>query len=151
MIEKFLNGYSQANLRLSPQKSKILRGQVKFLGHLVSKDGLSVDPEYVKIVKDWKLPLTRKAVRRFLGKIGYYRKFIRSFQSIAAPMTAVLKLDGTGDNDPIKPTDQYIWAFETLKERLLTGPILAHPDFKSEAPFILSTDFRLDLFEVYST
>ena len=72
-LEKLLRGYSEANLRISPVKSKIFRTKIKFLGHLISQDGLSVDPDYVKVIKDWKLPNTRKLTRGFLGKIGYYR------------------------------------------------------------------------------
>lgn len=66
---------------------------VKFLGHLVDKNGISVDPEKVAAVKQWPVPATVKQVRSFLGLAGYYRRFVEGFSHIAGPLTNLLKKD----------------------------------------------------------
>jgi hypothetical protein len=65
--------------------------EIKFLGHTVSQDGISVDPEKVQEVMDWKPPTIVRQIRSFLGLAGYYRRFIRDFSKIAKPMTELLK------------------------------------------------------------
>jgi hypothetical protein len=64
---------------------------VKFLGHTISKDGISVDPSKVQEVMDWKPPTSVHQIRSFLGLAGYYRRFIPDFFRIAKPMTELLK------------------------------------------------------------
>jgi hypothetical protein len=64
---------------------------VKFLGHTVSKDGISIDPSKVQEVMDWKPPSSVYQIRSFLGLAGYYRRFIPDFSRIAKPMTELLK------------------------------------------------------------
>jgi hypothetical protein len=64
---------------------------VKFLGHTISKDGISVDPSNVQEVMDWKPPKTVHQIRSFLGLAGYYRSFIPDFSRITKPMTELLK------------------------------------------------------------
>jgi hypothetical protein len=65
--------------------------EIKFLGHTISQDGVSVDPEKVQEVMDWKPPTTVRQILSFLGLVGYYRRFIPDFSRIAKPMTELLK------------------------------------------------------------
>jgi hypothetical protein len=65
--------------------------EIKVLGHTISQDGISVDPEKVQEVMDWKPPTTMRQIRSFLGLAGYYRRFIPDFSIIAKPMTELLK------------------------------------------------------------
>jgi hypothetical protein len=65
--------------------------EIKFLGHTISQDGISVDPEKVQEVMDWKPPTTVRQIQSFLGLAGYYRRFIPDFSRIAKPMTELLK------------------------------------------------------------
>jgi hypothetical protein len=65
--------------------------EIKFLGHTISQDGISVDAEKVQEVMDWKPPTTMRQIQSFLGLVGYYRRFIPDFSRIAKPMTELLK------------------------------------------------------------
>ncbi|WVZ76321.1 hypothetical protein U9M48_024305 [Paspalum notatum var. saurae] len=97
--------------------------QVPFLGHIVSKGGIMVDPSKISSVMDWKVPEVVKEVRGFLGLAGYYRRFIESFSKVAKPMTSLLEKGVL-----------FIWtkerqaAFDELKKRLTTAPVLTLPD-----------------------
>jgi hypothetical protein len=96
---------------------------VKFLGHTISSNGISVDPSKVQEVMDWKTPTSIHQICSFLGLAGYYRCFISYFSRVAKPMTKVLKkgVKFVWDEDCEK-------AFHTLRAHLTTAPILAQPD-----------------------
>ena len=64
---------------------------MKFLGHTISSDGISVDPTKVQEVMDWESPISVHQIHSFLGLAGYYRRFIPDFSRIAKPMTELLK------------------------------------------------------------
>jgi hypothetical protein len=97
--------------------------EVPFLGHVISKGGIDVEPGKVKDVLDWVVPQTVKEVRSFLGLAGYYRRFIENFFRIAKPLTSLLEkiVDFSW-------TDERQKAFEELKKRLTTAPVLTLPD-----------------------
>ncbi|XP_070046634.1 putative mitochondrial protein AtMg00860 [Nicotiana tabacum] len=100
--------------------SKCTFGQerVDYLGHVLSQQGLSVDPAKVAIVQQWPAPWNVREVRSFLGLTGYYRRFIRHIAMIASPLTDLLR------------HDSYSWkAFENLKQFLSSTLVLALPDF----------------------
>jgi hypothetical protein len=96
---------------------------VKFLGHTISNDGISVDPSKVQEVMDWKPPTSVHQIRSFLGLTGYYRRFIPDFSKIAKPMTERL-------NKGVKFSwdQKYEDAFHILRAHLTTAPVLAQPD-----------------------
>jgi hypothetical protein len=106
---------------------------VKFLGHTISKEGISVDASKVQEVMDWKPPKTVHQIRSFLGLAGYYRRFIPDFSRIAKSMTELLK-KGV----------KFVWsedcekAFHTLRQHLTTAPVLVQPD--NSQPFEVFCD-----------
>jgi hypothetical protein len=97
--------------------------EIKFLGHTISQDGISVDPEKVQEVMDWKPPTTLRQIRSFLGLAGYYRRLILNFSRISKPMTELLK-KGVKYDWSQKCED----ALHTLRQHLTTAPVLAQPD-----------------------
>ena len=81
----------QAGLRLNMEKTDWVKTEVKFLGHLISDQGVTVPPEFSQIIKDWPLPKTLQDLRSFLGKCNYYQSHFQNFAIIAAPLMAHLK------------------------------------------------------------
>jgi hypothetical protein len=96
---------------------------VKFLGHTISKDGISVDPSKVQEVMDWKPPTSIHQICSFLGLAGYYRRFIPDFSRIAKLMTELLK-----KGVKFSWNEKCEEAFHTLRAHLTTAPVLAQPD-----------------------
>lgn len=82
-----------ANLKLQPTKCHFAIKEVKFLGHVISRKGVRVDPEKTKAVSEFPIPKTPKQVRSFLGMANYYRRFILNFAKIATPLNALLNKD----------------------------------------------------------
>jgi ribonuclease HI len=96
---------------------------IKFLGHTISRDGISVDPEKVQEVMDWKPPTTVRQIRSFLGLAGYYRRFIPDLSRIAKLMTELLK-----KGVKFEWSQKCEEAFHALRHHLMIAPVLAHPD-----------------------
>ena len=71
----------------------VLVGQSSFLGHVISAEGISVDPQKIEAIVNWKPPTNVSEVRSFIGLAGYYRKFVERFSKIATPLTNLLKKD----------------------------------------------------------
>ena len=116
------------------KRSKCSFGEesVTYLGHVISIDGVAMDNQKGMAVVDWPVPRRVRAVRGFLGLAGYYRKFIRDFSIIAAPLTALRKKDG------FLWSEEATHAFTRLKTALTTAPVLQLPDFT--VPFIVECD-----------
>ncbi|KAL0553442.1 hypothetical protein IC582_007337 [Cucumis melo] len=97
--------------------------KVSFLGHVVSSEGVSVDPAKIEVVTSWPRPSTVNEVRSFLNLAGYYRRFVEGFSRIASSLTR-LTMKGT----------PFVWSptcersFQDLKQKLVTAPVLTVPD-----------------------
>ncbi|KAL5549838.1 hypothetical protein UlMin_000014 [Ulmus minor] len=107
--------------------------KVGFLGHIVSKDGISVDPSKTEAVSGWSRPKTISDVRSFLGMAGYYRRFVEGFSRIATPLTAL-----TRKYHRFEWTEACEKSFQELKARLVSAPILTIPNGIDE--FIIYSD-----------
>ena len=125
----------EANLRLKPSKCVLFRSRVPFLGHVVTRTGVEVDPAKTAAVDNWPEPETIKDVRSFLSLASYYRIYIKDFASIAAPLVALTRKEcqkhvvWTSDCDS---------AFARLKAALVSSPVLSYP--LREGKFYVSTD-----------
>jgi hypothetical protein len=107
--------------------------EIHFLGHVLSANGIAVDPSKVKDILEWKPPTTVHQVQSFLGLAGYYRKFIPNLSKIVKPITNLLK-----NNTKFNWSSRCNEAFEQLKVLLTTAPVLAQPDI--EKPFDVYCD-----------
>jgi hypothetical protein len=106
---------------------------VGFLGHIVGRDGLKMDPKKVEKVKDLKAPKNVTGVRSVLGLCSYYRKFVKDFSKTAKPLNELLKKEKGFEWGEIQQK-----AFEELKQKLTSTPVLSLPDFSK--PFVIECD-----------
>ncbi|GKB80698.1 putative reverse transcriptase domain-containing protein [Tanacetum coccineum] len=97
--------------------------KVQFLGHVIDSEGIHVDPAKIESIKDWESPKTPTEIRQFLGLAGYYRRFIEGFSKIAKPMTKL-----TQKSVKFNWGEKEETAFQTLKQKLCSAPILALPE-----------------------
>lgn len=105
---------------------------LEFLGHVISGEGIQTDPKKIKSITEWPTPRSSVDVLRFLGLANFYRRFVKDFSKISAPLTA---LTGNVQFKWGQPEQQ---AFEKLKLALTTAPVLIMPDFSK--PFIIKCD-----------
>ena len=122
-----------AKLKLGAAKCTFAAKEVSYLGHRVTEEGLLPDPSLLAAIRDIPPPKTATEVRSFLGLAGYYRRYVKGFAAIAAPLHALTRKDAL-----FHWSEDCQAAFDQLKARLTTSPITAFPDFSQE--FRLYTD-----------
>ena len=105
---------------------------MEYLGHIVSYEGVKVDPNKIKALREWPILKTLKKLRGFLGLTSYYRKFVKNYGKIATPLMTLLK------KESFSWTEEATEAFEKLKEAMCTTLLLATPDFTKT--FIVECD-----------
>jgi len=130
-LRQVFEGLRKANLKLSPRKCVLCQREVKYLGHVVSEEGISPDPGKIEAVKSWPRPSSSTEVKSFLGLCSYYQRFVPSFADIAHPLhqcTTTSPFSGEPEADV---------AFKKLKQALTEAPVLAYP--RPAASFILDT------------
>ncbi|KAL7286467.1 hypothetical protein TKK_0019413 [Trichogramma kaykai] len=132
-FELLANRLRDANLKLQPEKCNLLERKVRYLGHILSEEGLQVDPKKTEAVVRFPTPKTVKNVRQFIGLAGYYRRFIEKFATIAKPLFKLLQKD-----TPFIWNEKAQKVFDTLKTCLTTTPVLAFP--KLDEPYNITTD-----------
>ena len=132
-LEEVFQRLRSANLKLKPSKVKLFQREIKFLGHKISAEGIAMDESKIAEIVNWPTPRNLLDVKKFLGMAGYYRRYIKDYAELARPL-----------NDLNKKDEPFIWtydrkgAFEYLKQRLASAPILAMS--KDDGKFILDVD-----------
>lgn len=132
-LEEVLNRLKVAKLTVNPEKVKFAQSEISFLGHLVSSQGIRIDPERTQGIRDFPAPRDVKGISRFVGMVGFYRKFIPNVSELCAPLNKLRKKGAS-----------FVWgeeqqkAFESLREAIMSPPVLRMPDFTR--PFVLQTD-----------
>ena len=147
-LEKVLDKLEENGLKLKPSKCKFFQTTLEYLGHTVTADGIRASRSRINEVLNWRTPRTVTEVRKFLGLASYYRRFIKDFAKIAAPLYAEI---GTKDGEKrgtiskhqgrkmkIQWSPECEEAFNRLKKEITTAPLLAYPDFTKE--FVLKID-----------
>jgi hypothetical protein len=136
-VRKVLTRFSQNGLKLKLSKCQFGLSRVKYLGHIVSKDGIMVNPSKIECVNNLSPPKNISELQSFLGLCNYYNKFIPSYANICNPLYKLLKKNV-----------KYVWdegceqAFKQLKNKLTTAPVLATPRY--DKPFIIHTDASME-------
>ena len=134
-LKKVLERFAEYNLKLKPKKCVLFQKEVEFLGHLVSKDGVAVKPDHIKLIREWPVPKTKKELESFLGFANYHREHIKGFAEISAPLYA---LAGASKPGSIKLSEDLVAVVEELKLMLSSPPVLCYP--LPEYTFILDCD-----------
>ncbi|CAF2775804.1 unnamed protein product [Rotaria sp. Silwood2] len=136
-LEKVFQALRSANLTLKASKCQFCRREMRYLGHIITQNGIKPDPDLIKSVTNFPQPKKIKDVQSFLGLTGYYRRFIKDYSKIAEPLQQQLRNSQKG-NHHLNWSRGCTDAFETLKTRLTNAPIMNTPNF--EQPFILELD-----------
>ena len=148
-LVKILGRFRQYNLKLSPDKCHLFQKEVLFLGHLVSPEGIRVNPEHTKAIRTWAIPQTIRDIESFCSFLSYHRRHIKHLAEHADRLYQLTKGKGlklnkdgkwvvrSGRTALITMDDEHIASFELLKQALIDAPILPYPDL--EHTFILDT------------
>lgn len=144
-LEKVLQRLKETRLKVKVKKCHFLLSEVRFLGHQISAEGIGTDPDKIAAVQQWEVPSTVKDLRSYLGFCSYYRRFIEGFSQLAGPLHDVVNacLRNTSPSRSKQLVGSF-WtkecqqAFELLKEKLTSAPLLGYADFS--LPFTVETD-----------
>ena len=132
-VRQVLEVLQGAGLTLKPKKCEFHKSSVKFLGVIIFQDGVKMDPQKVKDIVKWGAPTTLTGVREFLGFANFYRRFIKGYSQVMAPMVNLTK-----KNQPFLWNSDCNRAFEFLKTAFTTAPVLAH--FDPDKEILVETD-----------
>ena len=124
-LRQVLQILEEKHWKVKGSKCTFAQRSVQYLGYVVSEEGVATDPQKVTDVQKWPVPTSVKELRGFLDLSGYYRKFVRQYGVISQPLTHLLR-----KNVPFVWTADSQLAFDTLKQALVSAPVLALPDFK---------------------
>src|SRR6266498_4374791 len=136
-VKRVFQALREANLMIKLKKCKFVKQELRFLGHIISKDGIRIDPEKIAKMVSIPSPTNLKQLQFRLGLFSFYCKYIKGFSDITRPMYELTRKD----NETLIPfewTDQKQRTFKKIKKRMITASVVAHPNF--DKPFILYTN-----------
>lgn len=134
VLREIAKRLKSAQLSINVSKSQFCAPSVKYLGFVIDCEGIRTDPDKIKAIVDFPPPTNVKEVRRLIGLVNWYRRFINNFSTIIAPITELLK----------KPKKKFVWtnvandAFLSLKSALCSAPLLSCPNYN--LPFYVQCD-----------
>lgn len=135
-LMKVYESLKSANLTVNVAKCKFCQPSLSFLGYIVDRNGLHPNPDKVKAILEYPRPTTTTEIKRFLGMASWYRRFIKDFSDLTAPITELIK--GKQKRQRIEWSEMANECFLKLKQRLVSAPVLASPDF--DKPFTVQCD-----------
>lgn len=124
-------------LYANPKKCDFFKTEIIYLGHIITREGIAVDPSKIRAIVEWPAPTNVSKVRSFMGLASYYQRSVANFLNIAHPITSLQRKG-----------KKFVWsekceeAFQQLKKRLTSAPVLAMPDSSKE--FVVCTDASVD-------
>ncbi|KAL0196887.1 hypothetical protein M9458_005427, partial [Cirrhinus mrigala] len=133
-VRSVLQRLVQHKLYAKEEKCQFHQQSIAFLGYKLSPEGVAMDETKVRAAQNWPQPRTLKELQRFLGFSNFYRRSIRNFSSVAAPLTAMVKKGETR----LTWSPDALSAFHELRRRFTTAPVLRHPD--PQLPFLVEVD-----------
>jgi len=131
-IEKIFKRVIKYNIKFSPMKCSFFEKETSFLGHKIDRNGIGPDPKRVKRLKEYQIPDTVKAVKRFLACSQYWKRYCKGYSETALPLYAIVK------NNDFKWTSVEQYAFDTIRNQIVTATMQAHPDWS--LPWAIQTD-----------
>ena len=134
-LREMLTCLCSAGLTTKPRKCRVVTSKTPCLGHVAGNGSLRPNQAKIEPVQEFSRLMTKQEVRRFLGLVGYYRRFIPNFARVSAPLVALTRKGAPSD---VTWDDACGEAFQSLKDALMTGPVLRCPDYSR--PFVLQTD-----------
>ena len=132
-LRQVIHRLREVGLKVNPGKCQFIRSEVEYLGHVIMPEGLRPNSKLVEAVRDYSPPKNVQELRRFLGLTSYYRRFVNHFAKVAEPLHRL-----TCKNTAFEWSQECQIAFDELKRRLVTPPVLAYPNF--DVDFVLETD-----------
>ncbi|KAG7548022.1 Reverse transcriptase domain [Arabidopsis suecica] len=132
-IRTVLERLREQKLFAKLSKCSFWQRSIGFLGHIISDQGVSVDPEKIRSIKEWPRPKNATEIRSFLGLAGYYRRFVKGFASMAQPMTRL-----TSKDTKFQWSEECEKSFSELKSMLTSAPVLTLPE--ADEPYMVYTD-----------
>ncbi|KAG5898724.1 hypothetical protein JTB14_020918 [Gonioctena quinquepunctata] len=133
VLDEVFHRLREANITVSVEECQFCKPEMRYLGYVVDRNGLHVDPDKVKAMLELPRPTNISEVRRVVGTFSWYRRFIQDFSSVIAPITGLLR-----KGSRFEWSRDCAVSFQQIKECLVAAPILSCPDYSM--PFVVQTD-----------